>query len=256
MCVFGIPSSHKGYRYHDLATRRIIISHHVVFDEFTFPFARESPIHDSSFDFLLDDDSDYCYYPTNPAAPSTSVSAAPSPPIVDEAVPPFTAPRGSDFEPPPGPSASSNSGGRGLVPPSGSPGASPVGGASTTARVQLPEAPPPGCFRGHVYSRRLKAPAPAADLQPPPAPELQPPQPPPYPMTRLHTGTIKPVNYSLSAQLSVASPVPSNYRSALADPSWRAAMADEFKALVDNDTWHLVPRPWCECCDWEVDLQA
>jgi hypothetical protein len=39
------------------------------------------------------------------------------------------------------------------------------------------------------------------------------------------------------------SPVPSNYRSALADPNCRAAMADEYKALVDNNTWRLVPRP-------------
>jgi hypothetical protein len=34
-----------------------------------------------------------------------------------------------------------------------------------------------------------------------------------------------------------------NYRSALADPKWRAATTDEFQALVDNGTWHLVPRP-------------
>jgi hypothetical protein len=39
------------------------------------------------------------------------------------------------------------------------------------------------------------------------------------------------------------SPVPSNYRSALADPNWRAAMADEYQALVANGTWKLVPRP-------------
>jgi len=47
----------------------------------------------------------------------------------------------------------------------------------------------------------------------------------------------------LSADHVVASPVPSNYRSALADPNWRAAMADELQALIDNGTWRLVPRP-------------
>jgi hypothetical protein len=30
---------------------------------------------------------------------------------------------------------------------------------------------------------------------------------------------------------------------ALADANWRAAMTDEYKALVDNGTWRLVPRP-------------
>jgi hypothetical protein len=62
-------------------------------------------------------------------------------------------------------------------------------------------------------------------------------------LTHLQTSTIPPVKYKgLSATPSVASPVPSNYRNALADPNWQAAMADEFQALVDNGTWRLVPR--------------
>jgi hypothetical protein len=63
-------------------------------------------------------------------------------------------------------------------------------------------------------------------------------------LTRLQYGTIPPVNYrNLTATSSVASPVPSNYRSALVDPNWRAAMADEYRAMMDNGTWRLVPRP-------------
>jgi histone deacetylase 1/2 len=39
-CVFlGYPSAHKGYRCLDLATRRVYISRHVIFDETHFPFA-------------------------------------------------------------------------------------------------------------------------------------------------------------------------------------------------------------------------
>jgi hypothetical protein len=38
-------------------------------------------------------------------------------------------------------------------------------------------------------------------------------------------------------------PVPTNYRSALDDANWRAAMMDEYQALIDNNTWQLVPRP-------------
>lgn len=49
--------------------------------------------------------------------------------------------------------------------------------------------------------------------------------------------------FSLTAQHTTASPVPATFRSALADPNWRAAMDDEYKALMDNNTWCLVPRP-------------
>lgn len=38
------------------------------------------------------------------------------------------------------------------------------------------------------------------------------------------------------------SPIPKTYRSALADPNWRAAV-EEFGALLHNSTWELVPRP-------------
>ena len=63
-------------------------------------------------------------------------------------------------------------------------------------------------------------------------------------LTRLQSDTIQPINYrNLTADHTVASHVPSNYCSTLADPNWRAAMADEFQALMDNGTWRLVPRP-------------
>jgi hypothetical protein len=39
------------------------------------------------------------------------------------------------------------------------------------------------------------------------------------------------------------SPIPSSVRAALADPNWRAAMEDEYGALMSNGTWDLVPRP-------------
>jgi hypothetical protein len=63
-------------------------------------------------------------------------------------------------------------------------------------------------------------------------------------VTRTQSGAIAPVRYAgLTAVTSAASPIPGNYRSGLADPNWRAAMADEYKALIDNGTWRLVPRP-------------
>jgi hypothetical protein len=59
LCVFlGYSSHHKGYRYLDLASNRIIISRHVIFDESTFPFDRDpTPPAVTDFDFLDTDSS-------------------------------------------------------------------------------------------------------------------------------------------------------------------------------------------------------
>ena len=43
-----------------------------------------------------------------------------------------------------------------------------------------------------------------------------------------------------SVQLS---PIPKTFRSALADPHWRAAMEEEYSTLLSNNTWDLIPRP-------------
>jgi transposase InsO family protein len=54
-CLFlGYSSDHKGYRCLDLASHRIIIPRHVVFDEDVFPLAGTSPPTD--LDFLLESD--------------------------------------------------------------------------------------------------------------------------------------------------------------------------------------------------------
>jgi histone deacetylase 1/2 len=60
-------------------------------------------------------------------------------------------------------------------------------------------------------------------------------------VTRTQSGVISRVQYKGLAAI-VPSPVPSNYRSGLADPNWRAAMEEEFQALIDNGTWRFVPR--------------
>jgi hypothetical protein len=61
-------------------------------------------------------------------------------------------------------------------------------------------------------------------------------------VTRSQTVTLRTVHrYGFSA--SATSPLPANYHNVLADPNWRTAMAEEHKALIDNGTWRLVPRP-------------
>jgi hypothetical protein len=59
------------------------------------------------------------------------------------------------------------------------------------------------------------------------------------------TGAISRVSYKGLAATTSSSPslIPTNYRSVLADANWCAAMMDEYQALIDNDTWQLVPRP-------------
>jgi hypothetical protein len=39
------------------------------------------------------------------------------------------------------------------------------------------------------------------------------------------------------------SPIPSSARAALVDPHWRAAIEDEYEALISNETWEPVPQP-------------
>jgi hypothetical protein len=40
-----------------------------------------------------------------------------------------------------------------------------------------------------------------------------------------------------------SSSIASSARAALVDPHWRAAMEEEYGALISNGTWELVPRP-------------
>jgi hypothetical protein len=49
----------------------------------------------------------------------------------------------------------------------------------------------------------------------------------------------KPFTFSASTP----SPIPSSVCVALADPNWRAAMEDEYGALMSNGTWEFVSRP-------------
>jgi hypothetical protein len=54
-CVFlGYSPHHKGYRCMDLATQRVLISCHVVFNESTFPFASLQPPSAATYEFLDD----------------------------------------------------------------------------------------------------------------------------------------------------------------------------------------------------------
>jgi histone deacetylase 1/2 len=79
-CVFlGYSPHHKGYRCMDLATRRILISRHVVFDESTFPFASPQPSSAATYEFL-DDVPSIVVPPVVPHNPTGLPLPPPSPP--------------------------------------------------------------------------------------------------------------------------------------------------------------------------------
>jgi hypothetical protein len=65
-------------------------------------------------------------------------------------------------------------------------------------------------------------------------------------ITRGKTGfRVVPDRLVLTATISspTPSPIPSSARATLADPHWRAAMEEEYGALISNGIWELVPRP-------------
>jgi hypothetical protein len=49
--------------------------------------------------------------------------------------------------------------------------------------------------------------------------------------------------FSVAYVAGPISPIPKSFFTALADPNWRAAMEEEHRALISNNTWDLVDRP-------------
>ncbi|GJV04714.1 ribonuclease H-like domain-containing protein [Tanacetum coccineum] len=96
----------------------------------------------------------------------------------------------------------------------------------------------------------LPTPSPLNTTLPPntPPPNTSPPPPPPpstsqHPMvTRSKVGIVK-ANPKYNFHVTTSSPIPKSPFHALRDPNWKQAMCDEYKALIDNETWVLVPRP-------------
>jgi hypothetical protein len=62
-------------------------------------------------------------------------------------------------------------------------------------------------------------------------------------VTRQAVGVLRPQALSATEGEPQFSPIPTSVREALADPNWRRAMEEEYRALLANQTWDLVPRP-------------
>jgi hypothetical protein len=94
--------------------------------------------------------------------------------------------------------------------------------ASSAAPTAVPDGPPPREWPASpiAYFRRLWQSTPMGTTPPPPL----------WPPPAGGQGVVVPVT-SLTS-----SPIPSSVRAALADPNWRAAMEDEYGALMSNGT--------------------
>ncbi|KAI3746199.1 hypothetical protein L6452_08623 [Arctium lappa] len=98
----------------------------------------------------------------------------------------------------------------------------------------------------HHNPRQPSSPT-APTPQPPPTPPPPPPPPPPAPshpmITRSRASRSQhPVNLHTTAQ-TIVSLIPTSHIKAFSDPHWHDAMTEEYRALMDNHTWDLVPRP-------------
>jgi hypothetical protein len=69
--------------------------------------------------------------------------------------------------------------------------------------------------------------------------------PPARPVTRSTRGIVQPKTYkdgTIRWCLSASRDEPANLRAALSDDNWKDAMDEEYSALMQNKTWHLVPE--------------
>ncbi|XP_071683600.1 uncharacterized protein [Lolium perenne] len=112
---------------------------------------------------------------------------------------------------------------------------SPATSLSSHARGPGASSSPPSTPASDASS----APAGASTVQPDAAAA-----PPPRPHTRLQQGIRQPKKYTddtVRYGMLASSGEPRNLPAALNDPHWRAAMQEEYNALMENKTWTLVP---------------
>jgi hypothetical protein len=216
-CVFlGYPTSHRGYRCLEISSRRVITSRHVIFDENNFPFAQAQPVQPAdSLDFLLE------LAHTQPITPVYTVAQPSMHVSSTDRSRPCSPEHASSPAPASTPASSPRSPAGSASPFPSPPSSPPLSEPSSSAATTPPTPPPPSRGRAvpavntHTMLTRTKHGVPI------------------QPKERLN----------ISAVHSTISPIPKTYRGALQDPHWRAAMHDEYTALLHNRTWSLVPRP-------------
>jgi hypothetical protein len=225
-CVFlGYSKPHVGYKCLHIPTGRIYVARHVTFNETMFPFQVSSmPTPSMSPTSTI--------LPTNlrvqPVFPHSSFhqpTLSPSPPLMTspplELSPTLSPPHSSMSSPPP------------LVSSNNTINTPAHNRLSTTNSSPTPLSPNP------------PSPASSPPVEPPPRTHLM--------VTRAQNNIHQPKRYTdgsvkyplpraYTASLVCNEIEPTSYTQAAKDVKWRAAMAEEFNALIKTGTWTLVPK--------------
>ncbi|CAH9146417.1 unnamed protein product [Cuscuta epithymum] len=239
-CVFlGYASGYKGYRCLEPKSGRIYVSRHVRFIEHSFPF---TSLTSSSSDLSSPPLDNIQFTLTNIIRPSsaTSLPIHPTPPSVN---PTTSAPSSANFPSTPSsvPSSVSSQSAPPLVNSQTSPSV-----ISNTNQTPTPFSP------GSADTLPNSPTSPFPLVHPPPSPQSSavlssPPITTVGPrfnvhhmQTRAKSGIFKPKSiFTLNTVVSAVDPT--CFSEAQKHLIWREAMADEFNALISNNTWDLVP---------------
>ncbi|KAM2656151.1 hypothetical protein EV1_011694 [Malus domestica] len=206
-CVFiGYAGQYKGYLCLNLLTNKIMVSRHVLFDEFDFPFSN-SQLSSSQSHNILSQSQVSVHIPGSlpllvtsqnlviPPQPSSSL--APSPPPSKSL--PSHASESLDFST-----------------------TEPASQSSTQSQIPIdPD------FQ--IEQLPVVLPIPSVSLHP-----MQ---------TRSKSGISKRKVFTATVQSSAQGIEPTSYKSASKSPKWQAAMQEEIDALHAQKTWSLVPLP-------------
>ncbi|KAK1432520.1 hypothetical protein QVD17_09417 [Tagetes erecta] len=237
-CIFiGYSSSHKGFRCLDPATNRVFISRHARFNESLFPF-KDSHVSMDLHQLLVTtfcEDTPTSTSSHNPIKISSPIFDPPTPKSPSTFCPLCIAP--TNQTPPTTPTHDplhTQSNTESEQPDSTTESNSTVEPESTSSSIN----PATTVIPEPLISTTTTVPdAPIANSH--------------HMTTRAKAGIFKPKyqadlaalnSYALHVALSTATE-PRGFKSAAKHPQWMAAMVEEIKALHQNNTWQLVPRP-------------
>ncbi|CAH9129275.1 unnamed protein product [Cuscuta epithymum] len=242
-CVFiGYASGYKGYRCLEPKSGRVYISGHVRFieDNFPFPTLSSIPLESVGSDVSVPPSSDFCL--PNTASPASVLTM---PRTTSQIPPPLTSPTNTTL-PNQGPATSSSTHllpSRMSTPPSPKTPSTHGHNDSPLAETEFQVSSPPGTAATSspltmvLTNQSASSPvssSPLSTIPPVSHPNCHPMQ------TRAKSGIFKPKTI-FNLQTVVNQADPTCFSEAHKNLKWREAMAEEFNALITNNTWDLVP---------------